>query len=119
MRDSIGEIKIYDILTSADVPFEEEYTFPDLISSSGKPLRFDFAVFSDDGELDFLIEFQGAQHYRSVSKYGGAKGLHRQQYNDIQKRKYCLDKGIRLITIPYYDENKLNYEYIMRAAGYL
>ena len=39
--------------------FTEEFSFPDLISSSGKPLRFDFAVFDDNDELDFLIEFQG------------------------------------------------------------
>lgn len=37
--------------------------------------RFDFAVFDDDGELDFLIEYQGRQHYEAVSKYGGKKGL--------------------------------------------
>jgi len=39
------------------LPFVEEYTFSDLIASSGKPLRFDFAVFDDEGNLDFLIEF--------------------------------------------------------------
>ena len=70
------------------------------------------------GELDFLIEFQGKQHYSSVSKYGGARGLHRQQYNDTLKRKYCLKNRIKLVTIPYYDENKLSYDYIMTAAGY-
>ena len=79
---------------------------------------FDFAIFNDDGELDFLIEANGAQHYKSVSKFGGKRGVHRQQYNDIQKRKYCLDHNIKLVTIPYYDENKLSYDYIMRAAGY-
>ena len=29
--------------------------FKDLVSSSGHPLRFDFAVFDDDGQIDFLI----------------------------------------------------------------
>jgi hypothetical protein len=27
--------------------FEEEYSFPDLVSNTGRPLRFDFAVFDD------------------------------------------------------------------------
>ena len=30
MRDSIGEIKIYEILTDAGLPFEEEYEFASL-----------------------------------------------------------------------------------------
>ena len=117
MRDSKLEVKIYNILTDYGVPFEEEYTFNDLMSSSGRLLRFDFAVFDDD-ELDFLIEAQGIQHYQPVKKFGGARGLYRQQYNDNLKKQYCLKHNIRLITIPYYDENKLSYDYIMRAAGY-
>lgn len=118
MLSSSGEVKIHNILTDFDVPFEEEYEFDDLMSSSGKHLRFDFAVFDDAGELDFLIEMQGAQHYKPIPKFGGRRGLHRQQYNDNLKRRYCQQKGIKLVAIPYYDENILSYEYIMRAAGY-
>ncbi len=118
MLSSTLEVKIHNILTDYDVPFEEEYMFDDLIASSGRHLRFDFAVFSEDGELDFLIEAQGKQHYTAVNKFGGQKGVNRQKYNDLQKRKYCLKHNIKLICIPYYDENKLSYDYIMRAAGY-
>ena len=63
MKASRGEIKIFDVLTAAGLSFIEEYSFPDLLSNKKAPLRFDFAVFSDDGELDFLIEYQGIQHY--------------------------------------------------------
>ena len=118
MRDSLVEMKIYDILTDDGISFQEEYEFPDLVSSSGRKLRFDFAVFTDDGKLDFLIEFNGKQHYTPVAKYGGSRGVSRQKYNDIQKRKYCLDHNIRLVTIPYYEENKISYDYIMRMAGH-
>ena len=112
------EVKIHNVLSDYGVPFEEEYEFDDLIASSGRHLRFDFAIFSEDGSLDFLIEANGIQHYKSVSKFGGKRGVQRQQYNDIQKRKYCLEHNIKLITIPYYDESKISYDYIMRAAGY-
>lgn len=118
MLASVGEIKIHDILTEYDIPFEEEYIFDDLMTSSGKHLRFDFAVFTDDGDLDFLIEYNGKQHYSPVSKFGGRKGLYRQQYNDTQKRRYCQQHNIKLVTIPYFDEGKIDYDYIMRAAGY-
>jgi len=59
MRASRGEIKIAEILQMNGLNFQEEYAFPELNSPNGRPLRFDFAVFDDDGNLDFLIEYQG------------------------------------------------------------
>ena len=94
MRSSRGEIKIEEILKSKGLVFAEEYSFPDLLSSSGHPLRFDFAVFDDEGNLDFLIEYQGIHHYEARSKFGGYTGLRKQQYNDMQKRVYCKNHGI-------------------------
>ena len=114
----MGEIKIEEILQYAGLDFIEEYSFPDLISSSGRPLRFDFAIFDDDGELDFLIEYQGIQHYEPKSKFGGAAGLRKQQFNDNKKRLYCKKHGITLIEIPYWDEGRVDYDYIMKSAGY-
>ena len=115
MRASRGEIKIADVLNEAGLDFQEEYSFPDLVSSSGRPLRFDFAVFDDNGDLDFLIEYQGIQHYEPKSKFGGASGLRKQQFNDMQKREYCRKHNITLLAIPYYDEGKIDYDYIMNA----
>ena len=115
MKASRGEIKIHEILEEAGLNFIEEYSFPDLVSSSGRLLRFDFAVFDDDGNLDFLIEFQGIQHYQAKSKFGGASGLRKQQYNDMQKRRYCKEHNIILVAIPYIHEGILDYDYIMNA----
>lgn len=119
MESSKMEMRIHDILTMNDVPFREEYEFPDLVASSGRPLRFDFAVLDDAGGIDFLIEANGKQHYSPVGKYGGYKGLQRQKYNDCCKKAYCRKNGIKLVTVPYQDEAKLSYEYLMQAAGYL
>ena len=113
MRASRGEIKIEEVLREAGLVFEEEYSFPDLVSSSGRPLRFDFAVFNDEHELDFLIEYQGIQHYEPKSKFGGYSGLRKQQYNDMQKKEYCKKHGIILIEIPYTVEGRIDYDYIM------
>jgi hypothetical protein len=115
MRASRGEIKIEEILTDAGLNFVEEYSFPDLYSSNGRPLRFDFAVFDDDGNLLFLIEYQGIQHYTAKSKFGGNSGLKKQQYNDMLKREYCRKHNIILLAIPYTDESFVNYDYIMNA----
>jgi hypothetical protein len=86
MLSSYGERKIHEVLQYAEIPFKEEYSFPDLLGDKGWPLRFDFAVFDDDGDLDFLIEYQGIQHYQPKSKFGGWAGLRKQQYYDMKKR---------------------------------
>ena len=118
MRSSRGEIMIEEILTEAGLNFEEEYIFPELKSNNGRPLRFDFAVFDDDGHLDFLIEYQGIQHYQPKEKFGGWSGLQKQQFNDLKKREYCKKHNITLVIIPYTDENIIDYDYIMTKAGY-
>ena len=116
MKSSRGEIKICDILDEAGITYQEEYSFPDLVAESGRPLRFDFAIFDDEGNLDFLLEYQGIQHYVAKSKFGGAKGLYQQKYNDKMKRDYCQKHNIKLVCIPYWDEQLLDYDYIMKAA---
>ena len=115
MRASRGEITIEEILKEAGLNFKEEYQFPDLISSTGRPLRFDFAVFDDNDNLDFLIEYQGIQHYEPKSKFGGYSGLRKQQFNDMKKREYCRKHNIILVAIPYTDEGRFSYDYIMNA----
>jgi hypothetical protein len=117
MLSSNLEIKIHLILESLGINFKEEYEFDDLISSSGRKLRFDFAIFDDNNNLVCLIEAQGRQHYQSVKAFGGNKGLHRQQYNDNMKRQYCLKNRIKLVSIPYYDENKLSKDYLLRVIN--
>lgn len=114
MLSSSGEVKIHNILKDHDIPFTEEYEFDDLISSSGRHLRFDFAIFDDDNDLICLLEFNGRQHYQSVKKFGGARGLRHQQYNDNLKRQYCLKHNYKLISIPWYEEDKITYNYLMQ-----
>ena len=118
MLSSRGEIKIHEILAAAGLIFKEEYSFEGLNSPNGRPLRFDFAIFDDDGNLDFLIEYQGKQHYEASQKFGGKRGLCQQQFNDNKKRRFCALNDIKLIEIPYTEENLISYDYIMKQAGY-
>ena len=118
MLSSRGEIKIHEILAEAGLNFKEEYTFPNLRSTNGRPLRFDFVIFDDDGKIDFIIEYQGRQHYEASAKFGGKRGLYQQQYNDNQKRRFCALNDFKLIEIPYVDEHLISYDYIMELAGY-
>lgn len=119
MHASKAETKIHYLLEYADIPFEEEYTFPDLKAENGKSLRFDFAIFDDDGDLECLLEYNGRQHYIAIPKFGGAQGLARQRHNDAAKRQYCQRNNIKMVTIPYTEEDDINYDYLMRKIyGY-
>ena len=118
MRASRGEIKIQEILQGAGLRFTMEQSFEGLNSPNGRALRFDFCVFDDDGNIDFLIEYQGRQHYEPSSKFGGKKGFYQQQYNDNKKRRFCQMNNLTLVEIPYTEENLIDYDYIMTKAGY-
>lgn len=76
MDASRGEMKIHEILESSGLNYKMEYIFPELKSPNGRPLRFDFVIFDDDEKIDFIIEYQGRQHYEASSKFGGKKGLY-------------------------------------------
>ena len=108
MRSSRAEIKIEQILSGAGLNFKEQYSFPDLIGEKGHALRFDFAVFDDNDDLQFLIQYQGIQHYKPKSVFGGMSGLRKQQFYDMKKREYCKQNNLKLIEIPYTDYNKID-----------
>lgn len=118
MRASRGEIKIQEILQEAGLRFTMEQSFEGLNSSNGRALRFDFCVFDDEGNVDFLVEYQGKQHYEPSAKFGGKKGFYQQQYNDNKKRRFCQMNNFTLVEIPYTEENLIDYDYIMTKAGY-
>ena len=115
------EREIDRVLRMLGVSYTREFSFPDLATrASGRLLRFDFCVLGDDGSVDYLIECQGRQHYMPVARFGGPAGLRRQQFNDVAKRRYCMDHGILLLTIPYYDQDKISVSYLrdmLRAYG--
>ena len=100
MRASRGEILIEEILQEAGFVFKEEYVFPDLKSTSGRPLRFDFAVFKNQ-KLSHLIEYNGEQHYKPIKHFGGQLRFEKQQRRDSFIQKYCQENNIKLIVIKY------------------
>lgn len=118
MAMSIGERKIAMLLEQGEIYFEQEYSFLDLKSDRGVPLRFDFAVFNDpEGkELSFLIEYQGSQHFEP--KFTSREVFARQQANDKRKRAYCAAKGITLIAIPYTEYNNMTLESILEQGRF-
>lgn len=100
---SKGEEQIGILLTQHQILFKKEYSFPDLCSNKGVPLRFDFAIFSDDGSLSHLIEYDGIQHFVPIDYFGGQEEFKTRIENDRKKDDYCKEHGIRLTRIKYND----------------
>ena len=99
------EIFIENYLNTLNINYKTEYRFKDCTNSKGSDtLPFDFYI----EELKVIIEYDGLHHYEPVTGWGGEEKFQITQENDKIKNKYCKDKGIRLLRIPYfYDENKI------------
>lgn len=97
---SEGEELIKQILLNENISFEKESTISELISKTGKPLRFDFYLPS----YNCYIEFDGEQHYLPIyNRYSSDDSLER----DKIKNQYCLSHNIKLYRIPYYEKNNI------------
>lgn len=93
---SKGEIKIKEYLENKNINFIQEKTFNDCIGDQSM-LSFDFYIPSKN----LCIEYDGELHFKPVSFFGGEKSFIKiQKYDDI-KNKYCHEKCIKLIRIPY------------------
>ena len=63
--------------------------------------RFDVYI----KELKVAIEYQGEQHFKPISLFGGKKGFKNTKERDERKKKLCDDNGIFLYYVNY-DDNK-------------
>jgi hypothetical protein len=101
---SKGELRVSEILKKYNIDFKREATFKDL----GK-LRFDFSVYNSEGILEYLIEYDGIQHYGlGRGFFGDMKEYMARRKRDIIKTRYCRKNNIKLIRIPYWDFDKIN-----------
>ena len=101
ITSSRGERLISKILKKMEIPFTEQYRFPDCRHKC--PLPFDFSIMINGKQQ--LIEHQGEQHFKSVEFFGGEETFKGQQKRDQIKRKYCKKNNIPLLEIRYDDED--------------
>lgn len=99
IKRSHGEDIIFRVLNIFNVHFETEYSFSDLTGERHQPFRFDFALFANDNKFACLIEYQGEQHFNDKKSEFGAR---QRLYSDKIKDKYCEEKHIHLVKIPYW-----------------
>jgi len=117
-QKSIGEENIVKALIKDGKKYEREYSFANL--SSVNKLRFDFAIMTDENELDYLLEFDGIQHTIATGHgWNTTENLIETQARDKMKNDYCKKRGIPLIRIPYTERDNITIDMIRVTSPYL
>lgn len=109
---SAGETVLENIFKELKYMYIRQYSFDDLIGKKF-PLRFDFAIFNDNHQLKYLIEFDGIQHFIETNYF--SDNLVDIQQKDELKNQYCKKNNIPLIRFNYKElkQNLINKEYVI------
>jgi len=107
---SLGEQKIREILDEHNIPYIQDKPYADLryLDTGGTP-RFDFRI-TQKSECDYIIEFDGLQHFREVTVFPNDDGYEKRKQRDSFKNEWCKSNNIPIIRIPYTRLKKLCYE---------
>ena len=104
---SNGELLIKNCLEKLNIKYKPQYGFGDL--KYKKSLKFDFGIIDDEGKLQYLIEYNGKQHYEYIEFFHrNLENLELYKLKDKIKMEYCLKNNIELIIIKYDQYNKIN-----------
>lgn len=78
-------------------------------------LPFDFAVYDNNNNLKFLIEYDGLQHFKETDFFGGKPALEEVKKRDKIKTDYCDSKNIKLLRFNYKNTNDEIYKQIINT----
>jgi hypothetical protein len=94
--ESIGEKNVFDSLIKLgfnEIDIEKQFR----INVDNRNLKMDFYL----PKFNTYIEYDGEQHYRPVSVFGGEKGYAVQYVRDVVKNDYVVSNNVKLIRITY------------------
>jgi len=101
IKESKGITNIVNYLKNNNIEYIREYYYHDCKNINY--LRFDFFL----PKMNILIEYDGRQHFESVSIWGGDDALKITQNNDRIKNEYCKKNRIPLLRISYLEDVEL------------
>lgn len=105
---SIGEYKIKCWLKQHNIPFISQYSHEDIFLSSGHRPIFDFAIFNNQNQLQYFIEYNGKQHYQATGGWNTDENYLATVQRDTEKQLECAKLNIPLYIIPYWDIDNLD-----------
>lgn len=102
MGKSLGEARISDILDANGIRYVRDKSYKDCVNDdSNYHLRFDFRIINDENDCLYMIEYDGAQHFKPAPMWDNNGDLEERQRRDSYKTDWCLQNGVALIRIPY------------------
>ena len=109
---SSAEVSIQNILKRHNIKFLTQYTLEDCRSpQTNWLLKFDFAIFNNQNSLQFLLEYDGEQHFYGVRFSKDISKMEEKNkrilINDNYKNEYCKQNNIKLYRIPYKQKDAL------------
>ncbi len=100
---SHGELAIENLLKQYAIQYITEKSFPSCIFPTTKNFaRFDFYI-----NNEYLIEYDGIQHFKPTGGWITEDYVFKNQQRDKFKNQWCKDNNIPLIRIPYTHLNNL------------
>ena len=103
-RNDLTENKLYEEIKSIFPDAIHTYK-PNFLNTTGKPQSLDIFIPS----LNTAIEYQGRQHFVSISRYGGDAELTKTKERDERKYLLCKENGVRLLYVSYEKEAPKSY----------
>lgn len=104
-RASKGELRVRKWLEQSGRHFRKEAVLRSPLAPGKRHFfKVDFLV---DGKRPVIIEYNGVQHYARIEQWERAGGYDYRVLRDIRLREYCEQQGIRLVTIPYTDFDRI------------
>lgn len=100
-NESAGEKLVNSILKDLNIQFIREFSI--LNPYNDHNFRIDFYI--THKSQDYIIEYNGPQHYKSIKLMGGDLAFKIRQQRDADLRKYCAENNIKLLEIKYNDKN--------------
>jgi hypothetical protein len=96
---SRGVVQICNILDYNSIKYEIEKTIDGCVSDKNCKLKFDLYL----NDRNIYVEYDGEQHFREVSVWGGEEGLRQRIKRDSIKDDFCKRNNIKLFRISYLD----------------
>lgn len=98
---SVGENKIFELLTKNNIKFEHDKGYKDLkYPDTGGAPRFDFRI-TQNSDCDYIIEYDGEQHFKKVPMYDSSETYKERRMRDQFKNDWCKQNNIPIIRIPF------------------
>lgn len=91
-----GEYKVANYLDSKGYEYIAQHSFKGA-DRKIRNKRFDFYI----PDMNTCIEYDGIQHFEPVGNFGGEETFEYTKKNDALKNKFCDVHGIKLIRVPY------------------